>query len=94
MPVFEPPSVSLLFCVKPIGSSFFMKGSTSSLTEDLGPTGAAPRVLGFMGLLFAVLEVVVADGIDDFTTEGFFKPVDGLESLVAVDYFKVEVLPS
>ena len=59
------------------------------MPEDLGPTGAAPSALGFIGLLLAV-----AEGIEDLTTEGFFKPVEGLESLVAVDYFRVEVLPS
>jgi hypothetical protein len=35
-----------------------------------------------------------ADGIDDLTTEGFFKPVEGLESLVAADAFRFEALPA
>ena len=82
VPALEPPFDSLSSQVIPIGSSFFMKGSISSLAADLGPAADGPaKVLGFMGE--GLVAVVDGAGIDDFTVLGFFKPVEGLVSAAA-----------
>ena len=78
---------SLRSQVRPMGSSFFMKGSISSFAEDFGPAAAEPaKVRGFMGDALAA----EGAGIEDFTALGFFKPVGGLTS-VWVGFFAVSL---